>query len=85
MEFFNSFPLVSILSNQCIKNMMMEEVEGQRLNYVPVSEVLGTDFECERFRKMEAGRAAKKDAVGISEKLFHILGNFIFSRCKKVE
>ena len=45
MEFFNSFPLVSILSSQCIKNMMMEEVEGQRLNYFPVSEVLGTDFE----------------------------------------
>ena len=52
--------------------MILEEVEGQRLNYVPVSEVLSTDFECERFRKMEAGRAAQKDAVGISEELFHI-------------
>ena len=85
MEFFKSFSLVSILSSQCIKNMMMEEVEGQTLNYVPVSEVLSTDFECERFRKMEAGRAAQKDAVGISEELFLFLGNFIFSRCKKVE
>lgn len=61
----------------------MEEAEGQRLNYVPVSEVLGTDFECERFRKMEAGRATKKGCCGDFRGIVPHLGQFYFQQIQK--
>lgn len=57
----------------------------QGLKDVPKSEVLDIDFECERVRKMEAGSTAKKECSAISEKLFHVSGNFIFRRLKKLQ
>ena len=69
---------MSILSSLCTKNMMMEEVEGQRLKDVPISEVLGIDFECKRFRKMEAGRTAKKGCCGNFRGIVPCLGQFYF-------
>lgn len=81
-EYFSEF-LVSTLSKK--KHMMTEEIEVQRLKDVPKSEVLDMYFECERVRKMEAGSTAEKECSEISEKLFHVSGNFIFSRLKKLE
>lgn len=64
---------------------MTEEIEVQGPKDVPQSEVLDIDFECERVRKMEAGSTAEKGCSAISEKLFHVSGNFIFRRLKKLE
>lgn len=67
------------------KHKMMEAMEERGLTDVPRSEVLDMTFGCERIRKMEAGSPAKKGCFTVSEKLFHVLGNFIFSRLKRVE
>ena len=82
MEFFNSFPLVSILSSQCIKNMMMEEVEGQRLNYFPVSEVLGTDFEWE-VQENGSRQSSKERCCGNFREIVPHLGQFYFQQMQK--